>query len=309
MFGLPVGGMNMKKMILALSCVLACTAVSCASSGGAAKNQPKSSKDSIQVALAEASGWNVTPKGRALYEEGLRYYFGVEGEGGVAKDRQRAFDAFSQAGMYEGHPDAAYMAGMMSMLGRDKSSVGSSNIPKDENTASKFFLIASEQGHAKAQVEAGLLYLKGYYNSPFVQYNDDNKKMKENDEQLCLKSKKFFENGVSRGVARAKYGLGEILIQGYCVDGNPKEALKLFEEAAEENVVEAQVKLVSIYCTESLDRSCKNYGIPKDNAKALKYAQMAQDYDHVIDRDLNIVDEENLHTSYVSSQLLNALKR
>ncbi len=205
-----------------------------------AQETPKPDLISMEANTALAAGWNVTPTGIKMYQEGLSYYFGVDNS--VVQDKAHAFKLFEKAGLEENHPDAAYMAGAI-LAHLDLADGEAAYVPKDLDRASELFLMAADQEHPKAMTEAGLLILQGHYNNPFVIADVDNRRHVESENELCLRAKGYFEKGVEAGYPRASYGLGIIYEQGWCVDKDLSRARTLYQDAAKAGVHDAKQAL------------------------------------------------------------------
>ena len=116
---------------------------------------------------------------------------------------------------------------------------------KNPEEAVKWYEKAAKQGHAKAQVNLGLMYANG----------DDGV------EKDSRKAVTLWKLAAEQGNAKAQLNLGVMYSTGEGVDKkNPEEAVKWYEKAAEQENAKAQLNLGLMYA------NCD--GVEKDYAKA-----------------------------------------
>jgi len=84
----------------------------------------------------------------ALYELGMKYYFG----NGVPKNFKKAFELYTKAAL-QGHVDAQFDLGQFYMFGN--------GVPKDSRKAYAWFRMAAMQDHSNAQFNLGYMFLAG----------------------------------------------------------------------------------------------------------------------------------------------------
>ncbi len=130
-----------------------------------------------------------------------------------------------------------------------------SGVEEDDQEALKWFSMAAEQGHSGAQYHLGGMYDFGYG--------------VEEDNQEAFK---WFSMAAEQGNSEAQHYLGEMYYFGSGVEEDDQEALKWFSMAAEQGHSEAQYYLGMMYDSGS--------GVEEDNQEALKWFSMAAEQGH-----------------------------
>jgi len=147
-------------------------------------------------------------------------------------------------------------------------------ITQDNKEAKKWFKMASEQGHATAQFELGLLY-----------YNYDTN---------YKEAAKWFKMASEKGNAKAQFSLGYMYASGQGVTQDNKEAKKWFRMAAEQGEVNAQANLGGSYYEE------QNY------KEAVKWYKMAAEQGHAQAKtNLKLMQEKGQDRTYDVQELVN----
>lgn len=115
-----------------------------------------------------------------------------------------------------GDPQAAYEVGLaLQEKGGDSRA-----------EAGKWFSLAAEKGHAKAQAELGLMYLNGIGVQPDIE-----------------RAGEWFTRAALQGETRAQHQLALMYDKGYGVRRSPAEAARWYREAALDGVIDCQVRL------------------------------------------------------------------
>lgn len=169
---------------------------------------------------------------------------------GVSQDDGKALDYWHQSAE-DGFPEAEYNLGVFAQSGR--------GMPVDHEKALEWFLKAARQGHTLAALEAG--------NSFSVGRGTD------------VREKEAFEwwsKAAAAGNAAAKHNQATYYLSGVAVTKSAEMALKLFEEAADEQFVESQFAL-AVYYSGSSDVG--EFGT-RDDAKAFQWAKAAATAGH-----------------------------
>jgi TPR repeat protein len=123
-------------------------------------------------------------------------------------------------------------------------------VPKDETEAVKWFRKAAEQNHAYAQSALGYRYYKG-----------------EGVEQDYVEAAKWYRKAADQGKALAQNKLGNCYYEGEGVPQDYVEAAKWWCKAAEQNYTEAQYSLGGCYE--------QGQGVPQDVVEAYKFYKLA----------------------------------
>lgn len=107
--------------------------------------------------------------------------------------------------------------------------------------AAKWFRLAAEQGHARAQHRLGILYADG----DLLRVGKD-----------AVEAAKWFRRAADQGIDEAQYNLGAMYARGEGVPKDPDEAVKWYRRAAE-----GRNSFLQALVGETL---AKGEGVPKD---------------------------------------------
>ena len=213
----------------------------------------KNAKEAEEKAAREA---------KALLEEGLNYWYGING---YSYDMEKAVEAF-QKSADGGNSDALYWLGHMALY----------RIDADRwETAIDYYNMAVDAGSAKGLNGLGTLYYAG-----------------SGVEQDYDKAIELFTRAIDGGCYSAYVNLAELYANGKGVVQDGKKALELCEKALESNdwvaVNAARVRLGELYfygttdITVDMDKAKEYFLAAADDEYAEGYREMAAFYDDTL---------------------------
>lgn len=123
-------------------------------------------------------------------------------------------------------------------------------------TALRAWKDAARAGNAKAQVNVGYMYERGF-----------------GVPQSYVEALRWYRQAAAAGAPEGMYNIGTLYYYGYGVERNVREAANWFRQAAKKDVPEAQYLLALMYS--------KGEGVPRSAAEALKWWVAAAKLGHL----------------------------
>ena len=125
-------------------------------------------------------------------------------------------------------------------------------VPKDDGEAARWDRLAANQGLPEAQFNLGFMYFTG-------------RGVRQDDEEADA----WCRRAAEQGLARAQDRLGSVYATGRGVPQDDAEAVRWYRLAADQGSVEAQSNLAAAYAT--------GRGVPQDDAEAVRWYRLAAD--------------------------------
>ena len=146
--------------------------------------------------------------------------------------------------------------------------------------AVRWYQMAAERGHAKAQNNLGIMYAQG-------------DGVPEDDAEAV----RWYQMAAEQGHANAQFNLGIMYAQGEGVPEDDAEAVRWFQMAAEQGQAGAQYNLGTMYA--------KGEGVPEDDAKAYAWLSIvAAQGDELAKESKDIVTERMTRAQIAEAQKL-----
>jgi len=161
------------------------------------------------------------------------------GVAGAQQPRGMTLDE-AQAGAAKGDAEAEFYLA--------KIYAGGMGVPQDYTKAAEYYQKAADQGYGKAENNLGILYLQG-------------RGVKQDQTEAI----KWLEKAATQGLSLSQTTLASILINE---EGASQQGLELYQKAAEQGEVNAQVRLGNVYYFGTNE-------VKKDNIEAAKWFRLA----------------------------------